>query len=440
MMYNVMFRRYVLPLLLAIPGWVAAQDRQSLLAEADQNFAQEGYARAAMLYEIVLKKQKNKEPILRKLAQCYTSTNAYASAAAVYKKLTAMENSSTADWTMYGDMLKSMGLYEEAKAAYAHVPSYSVNANVEKIAGCDSAMRWKTDSVPQYTLRNMEKINTGMSDWGAVYDPVNNSNIVFVSAYGRKEALGPKTEGVRYSDKRTSEFFSSIYVLDSSRHDVIHGLAPAFYSFKFHTGPVVFSPDQKTAYLTVTNTGKISYAKKDGIVSGKRRLSLQMLDHKNGQWIAAKGFSHNKPASYSIGHAAISSDGKVLYFTSDMPGGYGKTDIWYASLKPDGSWDIPQNCGPLINTAEEDDFPTVNDADGIYFSSKGHLGMGGLDVFYVRGEKNNWQKPQNMRWPVNSEGDDFYFILKNKNEGLLSSNRTGGKGSDDIYGLLITGR
>jgi hypothetical protein len=439
MIYTILFRRYVLLLLLAIPGWVVAQDRQSLLAEADENFEQEGYARAAMLYEMVLKK-KNNEAILRKLAHCYTSINAYASAAAVYKKLTAIPNSSTTDWARYGDVLKSMGLYEEAKAAYAHVPSYSVNANSEKIAGCDSAIKWKTDPSPQYVLQNIAKINTAMSDWGAVYDPVNNNKIVFVSAYGRPEVLDPKAELPRYADKRTRESFYTIYVLDSSRRDFIHGLAPAFYSFRFHTGPVVFSPDHKTAYLTVTHTGKISHTKNDTGRVVKRRLGLQMFNNNNGQWVAGKGFSYNQPASYSIGHAAVSTDGKVLYFTSDMPGGYGKTDIWYAVLKPDLSWDLPQNCGPMINTAEEDDFPTVNDAEGIYFSSKGHVGMGGLDVFYVRGEKSNWLPAKNMRWPVNSEADDFYFVLKNENEGLLSSNRAGGKGSDDVYGLLITKR
>jgi outer membrane protein OmpA-like peptidoglycan-associated protein len=410
----------------------SAQDRKPVLAEADDYFAHEGYAKAAILYETLLKKN-NDITLLRKLGYCYRSINAYAPAAAAYKRLTETGKANTGDWIDYGDVQKSLGLYEEAKQSYSKVPADSMTRVAQKIAGCDSAMRWMKEPSPLYSLQNMEMINTGLSDWGANYYPGKESNVFFVSAYERREVMDPKAKLASYPDKRTNEPFYNIYVLDSSMHDFIHGLPPAFNQFRFHTGPLVFSKDLRTAYLTVTNIDKISYEKTGKQVNGKRRLSLQVLRHQNGQWTPAQAFTFNNTAAYSIGHAAISNDGKTLYFTSDMPGGYGKTDIWYCERINDSTWDAPRNCGPVINTAEEDDFPVINDGEAIYFSSKGHVGMGGLDIFYAKGEKNNWQPPQNMRWPINSEGDDFYFVQKNAQEGLLSSNRGGGKGGDDIY-------
>jgi outer membrane protein OmpA-like peptidoglycan-associated protein len=119
-----------------------------------------------------------------------------------------------------------------------------------------------------------------------------------------------------------------------------------------------------------------------------------------------------------------------------MPGGFGGVDIWYSELQSDGSWGKPHNAGTAINTGGDEMFPTI-DGQMLYFSSTGHVGMGGLDIFRTTGSKDNFSKPQNMGYPVNSASDDFSFYIEGeaggKQVGYLSSNRIGGAGSDDIY-------
>jgi outer membrane protein OmpA-like peptidoglycan-associated protein len=121
-----------------------------------------------------------------------------------------------------------------------------------------------------------------------------------------------------------------------------------------------------------------------------------------------------------------------------MPGGEGKTDIWYSEKQPGGSWGKPINCGKTINTKEEETFPTIGGDGALYYASKGLPGMGGYDIYKAKGEKAKWTTPENLKYPVNTTSDDFYLITKDGLNGYLSSNRDGGKGSDDIYSFAIT--
>ncbi|MBN9297075.1 MAG: OmpA family protein [Filimonas sp.] len=412
-----------------------AQEQKPMSRVAAEHLVREEYAAAIPLYEDMTKKKPDIN-LLRKLAYCYAAINAYDDAVRTGKRITVLPQANATDWLALGDALKSCAKYEDAKAAYVHAGADTSVKVQQRIAGCDSAMVWKK-ATAGYRVSNYEYINTPLSDWGAV--PYPGNDVVFTSAYSRFEVLDPKAKWVLYNDARTAEPFLNIYVLDSTHFDLIRGLAPPFNRYQFHTGPVAFSSDYNTAYFTVTNVNKINRPKQKAlpaIKAGDRRLELFISKRNNGAWQKSIPFAYNKAEAYSVGHAALSKDGKVLYFTSDMPGGYGATDIWYCELQADSSWSVPRNCGPVINTSEQDDFPTINDDDGLYFSSKGHVGMGGLDIFYARGAKDTWQPPQNMKSPVNSEGDDFYFTRRDAITGLLSSNRSGGKGSDDIY--LVT--
>lgn len=413
-------------------GNVCAQEQKTMLRVADEYLMRHEYATAAPLYEDAAKRT-NDIIILRKLVLCYQAINNYVGAAATAKKITSLPGASAEDWLSYGDMLKCLARYDDAKAAYLKTGADTSTKIKERMAGCDSAVIWKQEK-QLYELKNYEILNTALSDWGASYYPGND--VVFSSAYDRRDVLDAKAKVVSYYDKRTLEPFLKIYVLDSAAHDFIRGLAPVFNQYKFHTGPITFSADYTTAFFTITNVESIPYEKtsvKPKMKMGDRRLQLLISKKVNGTWQKPSGFAYNKPESYSVGHAALSKDGSVLYFASDMPGGFGKTDLWYCELQADSTWGAPHNCGPIINSDEEDDFPTINDDQGIYFSSKAHVGMGGLDIFYAKGAKNNWSVPLNMKSPINSEGDDFYFMQRTPGRGLLSSNRSGGKGSDDIY-------
>ena len=126
--------------------------------------------------------------------------------------------------------------------------------------------------------------------------------------------------------------------------------------------------------------------------------------------------------------------GEYLYFSSNMPGGYGQYDIYKAKINEDGSIGDPLNLGQKINTEGQEGFPFMSEDKIIYFSSDGHLGLGGLDVFYSKNIDTKWSNVRNVGIPVNSGADDFAFMI-NGDDGYISSNRSGGKGSDDIYAI-----
>ncbi|MGY0040696.1 OmpA family protein [Pedobacter sp. NJ-S-72] len=282
-------------------------------------------------------------------------------------------------------------------------------------------------------VTNLSAINSAASEWGAV--PDKDNNIIFSSDSLRPGLFDKKDKINKNIYGRTGRNFQKLYSypLTGGGASSIKQFSGAINSFRYHVGPLVFSNDQQTAYFTVTNAEVINHTK-DKVHSfyGSRRLELFISKFKDGQWQIPVSFAFNDPANFSVGHAALSKDENTLYFVSDMPGGIGKTDIWYSEKSGDGSWNSPKNCGPSINTAEEEEFPTLAD-DVLYFSSKGHPGMGGFDIFSSKGQKNQWSAAVNQKSPLNSQGDDFYLVMKDQTTGYFASNRPGGLGDDDIY-------
>ena len=162
----------------------------------------------------------------------------------------------------------------------------------------------------------------------------------------------------------------------------------------YHTGPIELNGTEDTEYVTVTTS-----------ISPK----------------------------YSIGHATLTANGNIIYFSSDMPGVVGGSDIWFCEKQNDGTWGAPKNCGININTVEEEAFPRMGNDDQLYYSSKGKVGMGGYDIFVSQGKMTYWTEAENLKSPINSTSDDFYLTTKDGLTGYLSSNREGGAGSDDIF-------
>jgi outer membrane protein OmpA-like peptidoglycan-associated protein len=149
----------------------------------------------------------------------------------------------------------------------------------------------------------------------------------------------------------------------------------------------------------------------------------------DGKWKNVTEFPFNSD-DYSVGHPSLSSDGKVMYFVSDMPGGYGGTDI-YRTFLIDGKWSTPENLGEVINTPGNEMFPFIYEDGSLYFSSNAHNSMGGLDVFITYYTGSEWATPENLNYPINSPGDDFAFSINTKTaKGFVSSSRSG---NDAIY-------
>ncbi len=198
---------------------------------------------------------------------------------------------------------------------------------------------------------------------------------------------------------------------------------------KYHEASVTFSPDNKTMYFTRNNYDKKLKRDKKGV----NNLKIYKSKKIDGEWTKATEVPFNSDA-YSTGHPALSPDGKKLYFVSDMPGSIGQTDVFVVDVLEGGRFSKPRNLGPGINTERKEMFPFVNSGK-LYFSSDGHVGLGGLDVFEATiNEDGGFSRARNLGQPINSNKDDFSYIINEDDQtGFFASNRTGGKGADDLY-------
>jgi outer membrane protein OmpA-like peptidoglycan-associated protein len=198
---------------------------------------------------------------------------------------------------------------------------------------------------------------------------------------------------------------------------------------KYHEAGVTFSSDNTTMYFTRNNYGK--KLKRDS--KGINHLKIYQSQKVDGKWTEATELAFNSD-SYSTGHPALSKDGKKLYFASDMPGSIGDSDIFVVDVLEDGSFSSPKNLGPEINTEQKEMFPFIN-GEKLYFSSNGHTGLGFLDIYEaIFDEENGFSEVKNLGKPINSNKDDFSYIINEETKkGFFASNREGGKGFDDIY-------
>jgi outer membrane protein OmpA-like peptidoglycan-associated protein/tetratricopeptide (TPR) repeat protein len=245
-------------------------------------------------------------------------------------------------------------------------------------------------------------------------------------------------EGVVFTSERETDNrgrrFTKLFVV--SRSEDAYSAPELFagtFNARFHQGTATFNQDFSEIYFTRTRYLESPDKLNRLEISSARRLAV-------GGWseLAALPISSD---DFSVAHPALSPDGKRLYFSSDRPGGFGGRDLYYSSFE-NGQWGAPVNLGPAVNTAGDEVFPFAA-ADGkLYFSSDGHFGLGGQDIFWSREQDEGlWGKPENLGYPINTEHDDFSFILAPDGAaGYFTSNRPGGIGGDDIYFFRKTGR
>lgn len=417
-----------------------AQEQPSIYQQADAYFQRSDFAKAAGLYEMAIRKQKNRGDtmIMRRLAYSYLNTGHYQQSANWYAQLVQQPGIAPENWLHYGDMLQSLGKYDSARIAYKQYATLAGNSPRinARIAGCDSAIIWSQPS-QDVRIENVRILNSTQPDWGLVW--YQKGQVVFVSDSVREGVLHPGTKVNKRLDGRTKYDYSKLYSAQSRgpEYGYVDGFSGTINKYLYHIGPACFSANYDTAFVTMTNPDKkINLSKITKEVYGRRRLGLYIFVRKGSQWHQLEEFAYNNLDSFSVGHAALGNNGSILYFTSDRPGGVGGTDIWYCTKQSETSWSAPVNCGATINTPEDEGFPSVATDGTLYFSSKGLPGLGGYDVFRSNGSMSAWSTPVNMRAPFNSSADDFCFIVNDQGDGFLSSNRPGGKGEDDIYRFI----
>jgi len=416
-------------LLLALATVACAQEQPGIKQQADNAYDRYEYYKSLNLYLQIADKSKVSIQVIERLADCYRNLNMYADAETWYEKAIVDPKASKIDHFYYAEILLRNGKFDLGKEQYKLYFDNDPAALNLKLTDCDLAALWMGQQ-SGYKVENYKSMNSAGSDWGLIYE--GTTGLIFTSDRITDENV----------DNRTGNSWFKLYrydiKLDNLRQMELTSTLKDNFNGDYHIGPIALNDSANTAYITLTTEvpkKKLDLDKKDwksrqNLYS--RRLQLVIAKKINEQWVISGSFPYNNIQKYSVSSAALSKDGQILYFASDMPGGEGKTDIWYCE-KQGNTWGAPVNCGKTINTKDEDDFPYIAPDGALYYASKGLPGMGGYDIYSAKGEKSNWSTPKNLKYPVNTTSDDFYFVTRDGLSGYLSSNRDGGAGSDDIY-------
>ena len=421
----------------------ASVKAQYVLNEADKEFEQYNYEKAIDLYEQAYKKKATLHAAQR-LAACYQYQRNYKQTESWYAIAAGMEKSPSENTLLYAKALQNNSKYSEARIQFNKYADLNKNLDPSLkdmwLRSCDSAMYWMKE--PKSVIINNEKsLNSPQSDWGAV---MQKGMIVFSSDRGltsKDEQSGNKPflklDGLKVPAKNiygwTGHHYLRLYAKTGS--DSI-ALFPIESGTEYHVGPASFTQKGDEMYFTLTRIPeKLDYTKVK-ILNGKlATVNIEIYNSKkdaSGKWSKPVAFKYNMANEYSVGDPFISADGKILYFSSNMPGGKGGTDLYVCHKTDAGDWGLPVNLTE-INTEGNERSPSFDGNHNFYFSSDGRIGMGGLDIFSARLIGGKISEPQNMGYPVNSPQDDFTFNLSTPTTGFLSSNRIDGLGEDDIY-------
>lgn len=401
--------------------------KNKLIQRADEYFNKMWYAEAAKLYELALTKQDQDftYDVLKKAGDAHYFNTDMEKAFKWYNLLyEKYEDKMNSDYIFkYAHSLKGTGNYKRSKRLMKLYnrklanEKIEVNSEYNEIV-LDGLLRMQD----RFDVKNLN-INSKYSDFSPMY--YNSDEMVFASS---KDSSIYNTRRYKWNNQPYLDLF--VAKVNEESQDLKNAIKfSKEINTKYHEASVTFSPDNETMYFTRNNYGKKLRRDKNGI----NHLKIYRSKKINGEWIEADEVSFNSD-DYSTGHPALSKDGKQLYFVSDMPGSIGETDIFVVDVLEDGSFSTPRNLGPEINTEQKEMFPFINDKK-LYFSSNGHVGLGGLDIFEVAfDDEVGFLEVRNVGKPVNSKKDDFSFIVDEESQkGYFASNRAGGKGDDDIY-------
>lgn len=418
----------------AIAALITGCGSVSSIEKANNAYDLYQFNTAVEMYKKILTKEKDKKvkaEVTLKVANCYRFMNEYSKAENYYRKVVKMPNSDPIAYYYLGEMLKRQEKYEDAIIAFKdyirEVPGDPVGETALKSA--EDAIQWKKEKT-RYVVEPFKIVNSKANDFALMY--YRKGAFVFTS--DREESTGGNLFDW------TMQKHTDIYFIEPEGKSTTKYKKPALIdedqivNTKFNEGVVTFDSRFNTMYYTQCNDA-----------SGKGHNCRIFVIRKKGKvWGEPEVLGFCTDSFTMYGHPSLSPDGKKLYFVSDMEGGYGGLDIWMATyVKRGKTWGDPVNLGPVINTTGDEMFPFAYTNDRLYFSSNGHPGMGGLDIFYSDKVDDVWTKPVNMKSPVNSGGDDFAVIVEKGGtiakgyRGYFSSNRPGSKG-DDIYQFYMT--
>jgi tetratricopeptide (TPR) repeat protein len=387
---------------------------------ASDYFHEKNYRRALDLFESAPARQISVNEKLM-MGRCHFFLKEYDKALSIYQKLlTNGETLPSRDLYYHAESQSAERKYDDALVTYKKYLEQAPNDTmvIKKMWRLNNITFLFEDSL-HYALRPIP-LNTPYGDLCA--RPYKDG-LMFISS--RKEvSLVEKIDG-----SLNTPFYRMYFakMVADSAGLTAYGKASPFQkalNIRFHSGPVsLFSNNTKVIY---THSGN---AKTD---NGARNLGLSFAEEIDGVWREAGDFPFNSPA-YSVSEPAITNDGRVLYFSSDMPGGYGGKDLYRSEFR-NGEWTSPVNLGDGVNTTEDEVFPFLHNNRVLYFSSNGHAGLGGLDIFKAEITDGRFSEVQNAGYPLNTSHDEFGVYMDSlQSHGYVSSNRKNGGYDDDLY-------
>lgn len=410
---------YASLLLIAFQGY----SQKSKVEKADKQYEQFAYIDAIKTYEAVAEKGYKSFDMFEKLGNAYYFNGESDKANKWYTELFAMNQSVDPEYYFrYSHTLKSVGEYVKANQMLEQfAKKRTTDLRAKQFENAKNYLQTIEGNSGKQTIEILG-INSENSDYGTSF---LGNDLVFASNRETKK-------GSSRIQKWNNQPFTKLFVSKVDSEGNL-GLPEAFSSSidtKFNEATPVFTKDGKTMYFTRNNfnNGKKGKNKEKVIL-----LKIYKATLVDGKWKNVVELPFNND-NYSVAHPALSPDEKTLYFVSDMPGTLGQSDIFKASINEDGSYGTPENLGKTINTEGKETFPFVSADNELYFSSDGHPGLGGLDIFVSKINGNTFSNPKNIGAPVNGQMDDFGYVVDTKTRiGFFSSNREGGKGYDDIY-------
>jgi outer membrane protein OmpA-like peptidoglycan-associated protein/tetratricopeptide (TPR) repeat protein len=385
---------------------------------ADKHFARFEYVAAVKEYLKIAESENADSYINKQLAESYFNMFNTIEAAKWYERL-IKEPQDAETYYRYAQMLKANGKYELANKQMSTFASKAPNDQRAKTFLANPNYLPKLLDKPKgFSIKGLT-INSDKSEFGAI---LTNENILYFTSARNK---AKRNDG--WNDEPFLDIYQSVQNSDGSFSIPTE---VSDLNTKWHDGPIAVTADGKTAYFSRDGFSDTSnkYATDKKLNAKFSQIGLYKAVKEDGKWTKIVPLPINSK-TYSNSNPSVSKDGKTLFFTSNMPGGIGDTDIWKVSVGADNTYGTPENLGAKVNTEGKEQFAFITDDNVLYFSSSARQGLGGLDVFSVDLKSN--QKAENLGKPVNSEKDDFAFSFNTtKNQGFFSSNRAG---NDDIF-------
>ena len=392
--------------------------QKAKLTKANKDYEALAYIDASEVYKEVAQSGFKSEELFKKLGNTSYFNANYEDAAKWYAELFTINPDPEAIYFLrYAQALKATGNTELAKTNYDHFAS--LEGITTEITNEKDFNEMIEENSGRYTITHSSVNSSGLDFGGTLLD----NKLIFSSS----RDTGVVARRISAWDKRP---FLDLYEAER-KEDGSFGRAKKIekgVNSKWHESSAVFTKDGMTMYFTRSNiTPKAKRGKKD--IQQVKIYRAHLVD---GKWTNIEDLSINRD-NYSTAHPMLNDKEDKLYFVSNMPSSYGQTDIFEANIYQDGSLGEPINLGETINTKGRESFPFITEDNELYFSSDGHYGVGGYDVFYVKLKENGKiGKLFNVGKPINSAYDDFSFSIK-EGKGFISSNRPGGEGYDDIY-------